>query len=43
MKKTEFNFLVAGAAAGINATLLRKNGTDAKIVCKYDASDCQVI
>jgi 2-dehydropantoate 2-reductase len=38
MKKSELKFLVVGAGAvgGITAALLRKNGIDVEIVCKYD-------
>ncbi len=38
MKKSGLKFLVIGAGAigGITAALLRKNGTDVEIVCKYD-------
>ena len=38
MKKSEFKFLVMGAEAfgGISAAMLRKNGIDVEIVCKYD-------
>ena len=38
MKKSKLKFLVVGAGAvgGITAALLRKNGIDVEIVCKYD-------
>jgi len=38
MKKTDLKFLVVGAGAvgGITAALLKKNGLDVQIVCKYD-------
>ena len=38
MKKPELKFLVVGAGAvgGITAALLRKNGFNVEIVCKYD-------
>jgi 2-dehydropantoate 2-reductase len=38
MKNSDLKFLVVGAGAigGITAALLKKNGTDVEIVCKYD-------
>ena len=38
MKKTDLKFLVVGAGAvgGITAALLRRNGFNVEIVCKYD-------
>jgi 2-dehydropantoate 2-reductase len=38
MKKSHLKFLVVGAGAigGITAALLKKNGIDVEIVCKYD-------
>jgi ketopantoate reductase len=38
MKKSDLKFLVVGAGAigGITAALLKKNGIDVDIVCKYD-------
>jgi 2-dehydropantoate 2-reductase len=38
MDKTDLKFLVVGAGAvgGITAALLKKNGLDVQIVCKYD-------
>ena len=38
MKKSDLKFLVVGAGAigGITAALLKKNGMDVEIVCKYD-------
>jgi 2-dehydropantoate 2-reductase len=38
MKKADVKFLVVGAGAigGITAALLKKNGIDVEIVCKYD-------
>lgn len=38
MKKSDLKFLVVGAGAigGITAALLKKNGLDVEIVCKYD-------
>jgi 2-dehydropantoate 2-reductase len=38
MKRTGLKFLVigAGAVGGITAALLKKNGTDVEIVCKYE-------
>ena len=38
MKRTGLKFLVVGAGAvgGITAALLKKNGIDVEIVCKYD-------
>jgi 2-dehydropantoate 2-reductase len=38
MKRTGLKFLVigAGAVGGITAALLKKNGADVEIVCKYD-------
>jgi 2-dehydropantoate 2-reductase len=38
MKKSDLKFLVVGAGAigGITAALLKKNGIDVEIVCKYD-------
>ena len=38
MKRSDSKFLVVGAGAvgGITAALLKKNGLDLEIVCKYD-------
>ena len=38
MNKTDLSFLVveAGAIGGITAALLKKNGFNVEIVCKYD-------
>ena len=38
MKRSDSKFLVVGAGAigGITAALLKKNGLDIEIVCKYE-------